>query len=814
MLKRAAISPAGAAAVAMGAALTLQVWFLNHPGVVQAEDGPLPRTGYLCFVGLSAVVTVAFLVAYLVEGRQEARLSARLAFLEDAIAGEPGTRTPSGTEIEKATSDYRRSHARLEHGKTRLSTAFLFWCAFGVAIALTETGFLDPNILPSPAQIFGVLQQEAPNLLPAAGWSFCRLVLSLALGTTLALVTALPLGQHAKLRGALAPAITVVSGLPPIVLAGAFVSLLGPRGLATLIPAFRAPSVAGVTVPLFSTELMHRWYFDLYFQESVQLILTTWSVFWPVFTGAVAASVLCPPSLIQAAKISGASGRQTIRQVIAPQALPQIFASLRTGLVVGFIVLLWSEASRPSVRVGLGKWVYQYYDETRTDAVFACIALSLLIVVVLSWIVELLRAYATPWAPEIIESRSLYSVEPTQDPEADKARLREWVMPLRESVTVHPTEAISAVGLTKAYGPIPALRMHDQRIRVLSSPHGKIISVVGESSHGKTTLIKALCGLVEPDQGRSTVKLFGSPVWASDGAPRDLPPGRVSYVFQDFALFPHMTVRDNIVRPVKFTRSAPPNLDDRLADLLCVLRLEGREHSFPAQLSGGQKQRVAIARALLRQPDILILDEPLASIDQPLRTNIRRLIKDYARRNQTIVLNVSHDRQDIMELSDLVVFMRNGRVADFGPPMEMFFSPRNVEVAQFLGHENLYAAAVDSDGYAILEHGTQRLRIPLRENHHCPPGSQIHRILVPASWWNVGKTEHSIRMQVMDWKPLGLSVELVLAVDGLTCTAVVQDDDLDRYMSGSTVAIGGWVDVSPDGAIPVGAGVVPSEIIL
>ncbi|HLG58126.1 MAG TPA: ATP-binding cassette domain-containing protein [Vicinamibacterales bacterium] len=745
-------------------------------------------TGLLTLCGL-ATTALAVRHTWMVRSRDtQGRALRELSVKNDADAG----------AIEEVKGRYRLIDSKTLSLKSALGTTTILWTAFGFVVLVTSKSSLVPaDVLPSPAVVFDFLQLNAARLISATGFSLLRLVTAILVGSLLAVAMGLPLGQHQALRRMLDPVVSTVSGLPPIVLGGVLVALLGPQTLARLIPPL---SVAGSDPPFFIPELKNRWFFAFYFQESVQLILTTWAVFWPVFTAAVSASVHCSVSLVEAARLSRATPSQIVRRVIAPQSLPQVFASIRISLVVGFIVLMWAE-TRPSDAVGLGKWVYEYWDSSDVNGVFACIILALAIVVVLSNAIDGARRLLTPWSIEVLESRALYLGGASRDATSD-APVETWTPRGRPTNFTPAGVAIEVSDVEKSYGPINALNMRGQALQIASRPEGVVVSIIGESSHGKTTLARLVAGLVLPDEGPGRIALFGTVSWQRGKVNRQS--CRVAYVFQDFALFPHMTVEENIRYPVLWNGGTNlTDLDRDIGKLLGNLRLNGFEQHYPSQLSGGQKQRVAIARALLQYPDLLILDEPFASLDQPLRGEIRKLIRAYARATGVVVLNISHDRHDVLEMSDAVLYMRRGRIADYGTPMEMFFGPRSTHIAKFLGHVNIFDATIHG-AVATLEAlslNGRAIEAPLRIRE--VSGSAKVKILIPASWFNLTQAgQDVVRLQVEDYRLIGFTGELTLHNrNGFRCVAAVQDDDLRAL--GRPPTIGDELEFTVHGAIPI-----------
>jgi ABC-type Fe3+/spermidine/putrescine transport system ATPase subunit len=239
-------------------------------------------------------------------------------------------------------------------------------------------------------------------------------------------------------------------------------------------------------------------------------------------------------------------------------------------------------------------------------------------------------------------------------------------------------------GIEKSYGPVRALDGCS-----VSAERGTVLTLLGPSGCGKTTLLRTLAGFVMPDAGR--VLVGGTDVTR-------LPPERrqVGYVFQNFALFPHLTVFGNVAYGLKVRRMPGGAVRDRVARVLDLVALSGLDHRYPLELSGGQQQRVAIARALAIEPAVLLLDEPFNALDAALRVAMQvELAKLIARLGVTAIF-VTHDQLEAMALSDTVAVMRAGRIEQAGPPLAIYDRPANAYVAGFIGRANLLAEDVSA----------------------------------------------------------------------------------------------------------------------
>jgi iron(III) transport system ATP-binding protein len=237
-------------------------------------------------------------------------------------------------------------------------------------------------------------------------------------------------------------------------------------------------------------------------------------------------------------------------------------------------------------------------------------------------------------------------------------------------------------GVVKRFGAVAAVDRVD-----LTVADGELFTLLGPSGCGKTTLLRLLAGFYQPDAG--TIR-FG------DRVVNGLPPyeRRIGMVFQNYALWPHMTVADNVCYGLRLRKLPAPEVQARLAEGLRKVNLTGFEARYPGQLSGGQQQRVALARALVLNPDILLLDEPLSNLDAKIRIQVRAEIRRLQQELGITTVYVTHDQEEALSLSDRVAVMRDGHVLQVGPPKELYERPRTRFVADFVGTNNLVPGEV------------------------------------------------------------------------------------------------------------------------
>jgi ABC-type sulfate/molybdate transport systems ATPase subunit len=249
-----------------------------------------------------------------------------------------------------------------------------------------------------------------------------------------------------------------------------------------------------------------------------------------------------------------------------------------------------------------------------------------------------------------------------------------------------------------------------------------LIVFFGASGAGKSLTLRGLAGLLQPDRGR--VSIDGHLLF--DSAARvNLPPQerRVGYVPQHYALFPHLTIAEN----VRFALPRSPRQlgwrkkraiqRARVKELLTILELEDLERRYPATLSGGQQQRVALARALAAEPRLLLLDEPFNALDAPVRERLRDALKRFQRRFAIPIVLVTHDHAEAQQLADTIVVLQQGRVMQVGSPQEVFFAPRTAEVAQLVGQRNIFSGYLATPGSEHLSAPAQALRLAWLQNN-------------------------------------------------------------------------------------------------
>jgi spermidine/putrescine transport system ATP-binding protein len=312
---------------------------------------------------------------------------------------------------------------------------------------------------------------------------------------------------------------------------------------------------------------------------------------------------------------------------------------------------------------------------------------------------------------------------------------------------------------------------------------GEFFSLIGPSGCGKTTTLRILAGLEEPDSG--SVRVHG----------RDLngvPPYRrpVNTVFQDYALFPHLSVAENVAFGLKERRVAREEIRRRVGDMLSLVSLAGRENARPGELSGGQRQRVALARSLVLEPEVLLLDEPLGALDLNLRRQMQSLLKRIQREVGITFLYVTHDQEEAFSMSDRVAVMREGRLDQVDSPSAVYMKPQTAFVADFLGSLNRLPSTVEGvvgdDGlYRVAIRGIGSFVVPGVPGLRA--GAPVSTVIRPeAIEVNPGGSEHELLAgEILDASFLGSQFSYEISLDNAELTlkilkALTGSGDLPR----------------------------------
>ena len=251
--------------------------------------------------------------------------------------------------------------------------------------------------------------------------------------------------------------------------------------------------------------------------------------------------------------------------------------------------------------------------------------------------------------------------------------------------------SLDLIGITKRYAEFTAISNVS-----LSIEDGEFVTLLGPSGCGKTTLLRMIAGFISPEEG--VLKIAGK---VANNMPVNR--RRTAMCFQSYALFPHMSVRENIRFGLRMQGLPKPEQEKRIAEATAMVGLEGLEARRPSQLSGGQQQRVSLARAIATHPDVLLFDEPLSNLDAKLREHVRVEIRELQQRLRTTSVYVTHDQAEALMISDRIVVMNGGRIEQIGDPETIYRSPRNSFVANFIGIANVVEGRrVDGDA-GLLE---------------------------------------------------------------------------------------------------------------
>ena len=351
-------------------------------------------------------------------------------------------------------------------------------------------------------------------------------------------------------------------------------------------------------------------------------------------------------------------------------------------------------------------------------------------------------------------------------------------------------------GVQKRFGPTVAVQDFN-----LATERGEFVSFLGPSGCGKTTTLRMIAGFEMPTDGSITL----------DG--RDItrrPPNKrnVGMVFQSYALFPNMTVSDNIGFGLRVRKRPKDQIRKRVSELLQLINLPDKGDRYPYQLSGGQQQRIALARALASEPEVLLLDEPLSALDAKIRVALRKEIRSIQRQLGITTVYVTHDQEEALSLSDRVVVMSEGRIEQVGPPADIYNFPATSFVASFVGTLNLIAGKVIDGGSSRLSIDGQEIRSgrPISEG----AGSTVTVALRPESIeLGEGGGANRLRGSVEDVSFLGSIVRIRLKLpDGNTSISL--DTFNDPTLTPPAIEEAVTVSFPPEASLVIGAGPAPA----
>ncbi len=337
--------------------------------------------------------------------------------------------------------------------------------------------------------------------------------------------------------------------------------------------------------------------------------------------------------------------------------------------------------------------------------------------------------------------------------------------------------------------------LHDINLDV---HEGEFLTLLGPSGCGKTTLLRLISGFEEPSKG--SIAIDGKDV-------SGLPPTErhVHTVFQSYALFPHMTVFDNVAFGLRCQKTPADEIASRVAAVLKMVKLEKYAQRKPAQLSGGQQQRVAIARAAVNRPRVLLLDEPLSSLDYRLRKTMQIELKQLQRTLGITFVFVTHDQEEALSMSDRVVVMQEGNIEQIGTPRQVYEDPSNINVGKFIGEANIF------EGEVLADNGNKQITISIlnktrttKSNRPVKLGQKVHILIRPEDVrvWNQHEvssndTNEMFAGTVEEVIYKGTTVDLIVRLLNNSTIAATEffdeDDERLEYKIGEQV----WVSWAP-----------------
>lgn len=359
------------------------------------------------------------------------------------------------------------------------------------------------------------------------------------------------------------------------------------------------------------------------------------------------------------------------------------------------------------------------------------------------------------------------------------------------------TNVIELRGVSKA--------IHDHQILFdinLEVRNGEFLTLLGPSGCGKTTLLRLISGFEAPTTGK--IFINGKDV---DGLPPHL--RHVHTVFQSYALFPHMTVYENAAFGLRCQRLPKQEIEERVLEVLKIVKLEKYAKRKPEQLSGGQQQRVAIARAVVNRPLVLLLDEPLSSLDYRLRKTMQIELKQLQRKLGITFIFVTHDQEEALSMSDRVVVMHEGSIEQIGSPRQVYEKPQNLTVAQFIGEVNIFESeviAINENKITVNIQGKERV---IKSSRHFTIGQKAHVLVRPEDLrvWDhseVDDTNDMFEGTVEEVIYKGTTVDLMVRLSNNQLVAATEffdeDDDRLEYAIGEQVWatwLSGWEVILP-----------------
>jgi spermidine/putrescine ABC transporter ATP-binding subunit len=344
--------------------------------------------------------------------------------------------------------------------------------------------------------------------------------------------------------------------------------------------------------------------------------------------------------------------------------------------------------------------------------------------------------------------------------------------------------AVKLDGVTKRFGQVAALDDVSLVVR-----RGELMTLLGPSGCGKTTLLNLVAGFLVPDGGE--IAIDGRRVTEQPTYRRE-----IGIMFQNYALFPHMSVAANVGYGLRMRRIAKPEIERRVADALALAKLAGLGDRRPRQLSGGQQQRVALARALVIRPRVLLLDEPFSALDRHLRSSMQVEIKEIQRKLGVTTIFVTHDQSEALSLSDRIAVIAEGRIRQVGTPDDIYRRPIDPFVASFVGDVSVFRARLECfDGAsAVVVLGSARSSVPAGTLQGLAPGAPVDLFVRPE---DLRIAEHdadiaahgTVATHVYQGGHIDLYVDVPDAPSGRVLLRLPGHEDMSRWPAGTRVGV-------------------------
>jgi putative spermidine/putrescine transport system ATP-binding protein len=336
-----------------------------------------------------------------------------------------------------------------------------------------------------------------------------------------------------------------------------------------------------------------------------------------------------------------------------------------------------------------------------------------------------------------------------------------------------PRVKLHVRGVSKAYG--AAMVLQPMELKVVA---GELLALLGPSGSGKTTLLQLICGLIEPTGGRLIID--GRDETDNPADKRD-----IGVVFQNYALFPHLTVRENVAFPLQMRKVPTRELRDRVEATLVMVGLSDFAKRFPRELSGGQQQRVALARCFVYQPSLILMDESLSALDKKLRDSMRIEIKRLHRETGATIIFVTHDQEEALALADRICLMNDGQIEQLGTPEDIYERPKNTFVADFIGASNVMRGSIVAGGGFRTEDGV----LPLPDDCAMPADEPCALVIRPEKLILCNRDDAFVSGRVEESIYAGSETRLLVRLGSGTLMTVRRQSGLPPVALGESVSI-------------------------